>query len=523
MPILKAIGKNKSKKKGSTKQTLSGMKAVLNYIARAGKEEQIYKAFGMGLSDNVDKANNKIIFNKKTHDKVDNNLYKHYALSFPPGFDNLELIEKITREFVQKELVDKGFLAFVGIHIDKDHYHSHILVDTVNFNTGYKLHQLDNADLKKARYKDKILPEHEISLEHLKNSMEEIALKYGVPSPERSMGKAKTKNIGKMSKYKALEKDNSWRNYISKSWEEVILETTTTAENLEQKLKEKGIYFNRFNAENKTLTLATEYTVGEEKKVGKVRLSKLESEEDYRFQATPNIYNWDNFVKILEKHKEKDQVEEELKIEDLENIFNELEKDAGIEKEFEKEMRELEEQIEISERPNDRFFEKLYIEENQNYFKKLKEFQIEFKTGKKNSNNLEELKSLKEEKGWEFVLDYNNSYFQQQRKYNEEREKEKLEMEERIEREKQEKIEREKERLEKIEDEKIRRNIAYNERHDRIRAEEKAREQERINLNKAIEDNKYTDIKEREIKPAAEEKEVEKIIKRKEKDHEYGE
>lgn len=57
MPILKAIGKNKGKKKGSTKQTLAGMKRLLNYIARAGKEEQIYKAFGMGLSDNVDRAN----------------------------------------------------------------------------------------------------------------------------------------------------------------------------------------------------------------------------------------------------------------------------------------------------------------------------------------------------------------------------------------------------------------------------------------------------------------------------------
>ena len=101
------------------------------------------------------------------------------------------------------------------------------------------------------------------------------------------------------------------------------------------------------------------------------------------------------------------------------------------------------------------------------------------------------------------------------------KEKERTELEK--EREKQEKIKAEEERKRKIEDEKIRRNIAYNERHDRIRAEEKAREQERINLNKAIEDNKYTDIKEREIKPAAEEKEVEKTIKRKEKNWEYGE
>ena len=345
MPILKAIGKNKDKKKGSTKQTLAGMKAVLNYIARAGKEEQIYKAFGMGLNDNVDKANDKIIFNKKTHDKVDSNLYKHFALSFPPSFDNLELIEKITKEFVQKEFVDKGFLCYVGIHIDKDHYHSHILVDTVNFNTGYKLHQLDNADMKKARYKDKILPEHEISLEHLKNSMEEIALEYGVPSPERNPEKAKSKNIGKMSKYKALEKNNSWRNKIAKIWEETILEETTTWKNLEKKLNERGIYFNRFNAENKAITLATDYEVGEETKKGKVRLNKLASEEDYRFQTTPNVFEWDNFTKILDKHEEKEYKEK------LENIIKTFSKpvdsgeDSGLEKELKISEKEIKDEI----------------------------------------------------------------------------------------------------------------------------------------------------------------------------------
>lgn len=347
MPILKAIGKNKDKKKGSTKQTLSGMKAVLNYIARAGKEEQIYKAFGMGLSDNVDRANDKIIFNKKTHDKLDNNLYKHFALSFPPGFDNLELIEKITREFVQKELVDKGFLCYVGIHIDKDHYHSHILVDTVNFNTGYKLHQLNNADLKKARYKDKILPEQEISLQHLKDSMEEIALKYGVESPKKDKENNKNKsiNIGKMSKYKGVTKENSWRSKISTVFQEVVLNVTTTVENLQDRLKEKGIFFNRFNKEKKTLTLGTTYEDKGESKKGLVKLSTLEQEEDYRFQVTKNIYNWDNLWQELDKHKVKllEQTQEQEKEKtnnfnlDL-DIFDEIDKEIKLELEKDKEL-----------------------------------------------------------------------------------------------------------------------------------------------------------------------------------------
>ena len=347
MPILKVIGKNKSKKKGSTKQTLAGMKAVLDYIARAGREEQIYKAFGMGISDNVDKANNTIVFNKRTHDKIDNNLYKHYALSFPPGFDNLELIEKITIEFVQKEFLDKGFLCYVGIHIDKDHYHSHILVDTVNYNTGYKLHELNNADLKKARYKDKVLPEHEISLQHLKDSMEEIALKYGVESPKKDKEKDKNKsiNIGKMSKYKGVTKENSWRTKIAKTFEEVVLNVTTTVENLQDRLKEKGIFFNRFNKEKKTLTLGTYYEDKGESKKGLVKLSTLEQEEDYRFQVTKNIYHWDNLWEELDKHKVKllEQTQEQEKEKtnnfnlDL-DIFDEIEKEIKLELEKDKEL-----------------------------------------------------------------------------------------------------------------------------------------------------------------------------------------
>ena len=239
----------------------------------------------------------------------------------------------------------------MGIHIDKDHYHSHILVDTVNYNTGYKLHELNNADLKKARYKDKVLPEHEISLQHLKDSMEEIAMSYGVESPKKESEKNKSINIGKMSKYKGVTKENSWRTKISKTFEEVVLNVTTTIENLEDKLKEKGIFFNRFNKEKKTLTLGTMYEDKGEMKKGLVKLSTLEKEEDYRFQATKNIFNWDNLWRELDTHKEilleqeqeKEKKEESINIGDFMDIFKEktLELEKYIDdKEYQKELKE---------------------------------------------------------------------------------------------------------------------------------------------------------------------------------------
>jgi hypothetical protein len=506
MPILKSIAANKKVKDKVYTQTPASLKRILEYVTRKGKDQsEVYKAYGVGLNDNIDIAFKEIMFNKRAFDKIDGRQYKHYAISYPPGFNDLETIEKIATRFVEENFLKRGFKCYISIHTDKDHYHTHIIADSVNFLNGYKLQEITEKQLLKSRYKDKELNTWEVRLEELKTSLEEISLEYGVPSPERSLGKAKTKNIGKMSKYKALEKDNSWRNYIAKSWEEVILETTTTMENLEQKLKEKGIYFNRFNAENKSLTLATEYTVGEEKKVGKIRLNKLATEEDYRFQATPNIYQWDNFVKILEKHKEK-EVEEELTEDDIEKALLTLEKDALLEKEFEKEIEEVKIELDKVKEYNTLPMITMNCRE---FYSKVITFFREFEEHKKDYKDLEELKNLKSDNGWELILEYNTARISRLAK---------------AEKEEKEKIEEEKEReRERIELEKMRKNFEYNERHDRIRADEKAREQERIKRNKSIEDNKYTDIKEREIKPAAEEKEVEKTIKRKEKDHEYGE
>lgn len=514
MPILKSIGANKKVKNKVYTQTPSSLKRILDYVTRKGKDEsEVYKSYGVGLSDNSDKAFKEIMFNKRAFDKIDGRQYKHYVTSYPIGYNDLETIEKITTKFAEENFLKRGFKCYVAIHQDKNHFHSHIIVDSVNFVNGYKYQEFDEKQLLKARYKDKKLEDWEIRLEDLKKSMEEIALEYGVPSPERNPDKAKTKNIGKMAKYKALEKDNSWRNYIARVWEETILETTTTMENLEQKLKEKGIYFNRFNAENKSLTLATEYTVGEEKKVGKIRLNKLAGEEDYRFQATPNLYQWDNFVKILEKHKEI-EIEEELTEDDIEKALLTLEKDVELEKEFKKEIEEV--KLELDKGREYKTITSIMFSYKE-FYKEITSFLKEVEDHKKDFKNLDEIKKIKENEGWELILEFNQAHTLS-------KQKEKEREAERIEREKQEKIKAEEERKKRIEDEKIRKNFEYNERHDRIRAEEKAREQERIKLNKAIEDSKFKDdIKEREIKPAAEEKEVEKTIKRKEKNWEYGE
>lgn len=519
MPILKAIGKRKDKNKKPIKfkQTPASFKMLLNYVTRKGKDQnEVYKCFGVGLSDNPEKAFRQTLFNWETFDTQDDiRLYKHYIKSYPIGYKDFETIEKITREFTEKNFLERGFKCYVAIHQDKEHIHAHIITDCTNFISGYKLQELNRQELD-TRYRDKELRSHEFTLDQLKNSMEEIALKYGLDSPKRAKEKEKdtSKNIGNMSKYKALEKENSYRNKIASTWEEVVLETTTTRENLEDKLKEKGINITRFTEDKRPITLTTSYTDAKGNiKKGKSKLTTLEKEEDYRFNITPNLYNWDNVLNILDKHKNK---ELEITAEKLEKTIKELEKELEKEKTFEKEFEELKEEYTKFVKQPYSLLTRFSDEKLNDFLNTANTFIKEVASGEKDYNSITELNKIKDNNEFEKVLELNKDYIN---KENARKEKEKLENEEkeRIKKEEEEKIRVQKENL------RILNNLEYNARHDKIRAKEKILENIRLQKNQEIkaeveERKTIKEVQKEEVKAPAEQKEKEKG-----KDREYGE
>lgn len=521
MPILKAIGKRKDKNKKPIKfkQTPASFKMLLNYVTRKGKDQnEVYKCFGVGLSDNPEKAFRQTLFNWETFDtKDDIRLYKHYIKSYPVGYKDFETIEKITREFTEKNFLDRGFKCYVAIHQDKEHIHAHIITDCTNFISGYKLQELNREELD-TRYRDKELRSHEFTLDMLKDSMEEIAKSYGLDSPQRKKINEKNTsiNIGNMNRYKGLEKDDSWRNKIASTWEKIVLETTTTRENLFDKLKENGITITRFTEDERPITLSTKYKdpKGNEK-TGKSKLTTLEKEEDYRFNATKNIYNWNNVLEILDQHKSKN-MEVEITAESIKKTIEELEKTVEKEKNFEKEFGELKEEYK-------KFVEYPYNlitmgadEKLSDFLKTTSNFIKAVTSGTKDYNSIIELKDIKSNEDFEKVLEININ--------NTKREKERLEKE-RLEREEKERIEREEEERKRIERENLRilKNLEYNEQHDKRRAKEKILENIRLQKNteiKAEVEERRTTIKEverEEIKAPAEQQ------KEKRKDREYGE
>lgn len=516
MPILKAIGKrkNKDKKPKKVKQTPATFKMLLNYITRKNKDEnEVYKMFGVGVSDDPEKAYRQILFNWETFNtKEDIRLYKHYTKSYPKNYSDMETIEKITREFVEKNFLERGFKCFVSIHQDKDHIHSHIVTDCTNFISGYKLQEIAREELD-TRYRDKTLRNHEFTLDQLKNSMEEIALKYGLDSPKRAKEKEKdtSKNIGNMSKYKALSKEDSYRNKIASVWEKIVLETTTTRENLFDKLKENGITITRFTEDERPITLSTKYkdSKGAEK-TGKSKLTTLEKEEDYRFNATKNLFNWNNVLEILDKHKNK-ELEEKIKIEDIEETIKQIEKKVELEKEF----KELEREFNKYKSNPKMLIEITIDSEKQSFFKKVDNYIKDVKEDKKIITS-EEIKSIKEDKEYQYILNFNSTA---DTKKKEQLQKDKIEEEKK---EKEKKELEEKDRL-KREQERILKNMEYNQMHDKLKEKQKIVEEMRVQKNREIADyveerRTIKKVEKEEVKAPAEQKEKEKG-----KGREYGE
>ena len=172
MPILKSVGE--------VGKSVGSLKAVLEYISRKDADTEKVLTSGVGLDANVDKAFNEIMYNKRSYNKVSGKMYKHYIQSFSPE-DNItaEKAHEIAVKFAEENFLSRGFKCYVATHSDKDHIHTHFIMDNVNFESGLKYVELSESDLKRKHYKERYekgeLKNNERPLEDLKKNSDDIA------------------------------------------------------------------------------------------------------------------------------------------------------------------------------------------------------------------------------------------------------------------------------------------------------------------------------------------------------------
>ncbi len=134
MSIIQSIGNKNGGSRGKIKSS-SHCIAAIEYIRR---EDKAYKIFYQNCRDGSasmiadDFKNVRLAFNK-------NNgiICHHYYQSFPKDEKiTPEQAHEYAKEFAQK--VWKDYQVIISTHIDRDHLHSHFIVNNINLSTGKK-------------------------------------------------------------------------------------------------------------------------------------------------------------------------------------------------------------------------------------------------------------------------------------------------------------------------------------------------------------------------------------------------
>ena len=147
------------------RQNRSAMRAVINYC------QQEYKTFDSkskrrlvsGVNCDGENAFREFMATKKVHDKANGVFFYHYAQSFPPNEKiTPEQAHEIALEFAEKAW--PGHEVLVATHCDKEHIHSHFVINSVGFESGMKLRQSPSTLKKLRKLSDEICIAHGLSV-----------------------------------------------------------------------------------------------------------------------------------------------------------------------------------------------------------------------------------------------------------------------------------------------------------------------------------------------------------------------
>ena len=270
MAIIKVV-----KKSG---KTYTSLKNVLGYVG-----EKAYETYGINCSENYKKVAYEFFETKNYFHKTAGRQYRHYIQSFSPDEISKEKVLEIAVKWAEKSF--PGHEVFIAVHDDKEHLHSHFIVNTVNFETGMKLHETT------------------CNLNFRKELNDEICIGYGINNKEIARQKGDVVSYNK-NKYQIIKKEAD----ITKLAESIIknMQFSTSKENFIFNMKKDG-YTTEWEENKKHIIFTAKQNILQGKK-NKFRLTNLEK--------TFNIpeFNKENLLEIFKLNQEKERKESLNKI-----------------------------------------------------------------------------------------------------------------------------------------------------------------------------------------------------------------
>ena len=176
------------KNRGGGRGALGG---VLRYVQQEEKATWEDRRLVSGWNCTAQSVCSEMQLTKERFRKTDGRQYYHFVQSFAETDDlTPQKAHAIALELAQREF--PNFEVLVATHIDTDHLHSHLIVNSVSFRDGKKLHQ-SAADLQAHRtVNDEICAAHGLAI---------------LPPPEKQV---KQKRMSSRE-YRSAAKGESWK------------------------------------------------------------------------------------------------------------------------------------------------------------------------------------------------------------------------------------------------------------------------------------------------------------------------
>lgn len=236
---------------------------ALDYVT---KEEKTEEKLVSGLHCEADTVKEEMQATKELWGKTGGRTYKHFVQSYHADEDiTPEQAHKNAIELAKNTEAWKGHEVLIATHIDRGHIHSHFIVNSVNFENGYKL-QWSKADL-----------------QNLKDRCNEQSREQGFHVPEKGKtfyGEEREETVAwSKDTYQLLKKaeQGEVKSYVQDIALSVLdcKEQATSREDFIQKMSERG-YGVDWQDNHKYITFTDLARQEQGEKQCKVRNNKLE-------------------------------------------------------------------------------------------------------------------------------------------------------------------------------------------------------------------------------------------------------
>ena len=201
------------------KQSPAAMYGVINYCKREDKVRDIQsgRRIVSGINCNGENAFREFMTTKAAYDKLEGTYYYHYVQSFSykEGITH-DKAHEIAREFAAEAW--PGHEILVATHLDTRNPHSHFVINSVSFETGYKLRQDTHT------------------LEHLREKSDRICMSHGysiIKNPQK-----RTSYIPR-GEYRAAQRGNSWKAVLMQNINQAM-KKSRTRKDFVQEMKRRG-------------------------------------------------------------------------------------------------------------------------------------------------------------------------------------------------------------------------------------------------------------------------------------------